>query len=129
MRKMMLTAAVLSMTGCVAHHDSSMGAHKTYNGARLYTAKCNTSPDACLEEAYITCKVADGGAYTEFYSDSHKGSSSYMDTTTGEVTWFNLQYQCTPTFGKQPKFAFRGAPAAIRANTKSKVVERINGDQ
>jgi hypothetical protein len=72
-------------------------------GVALNTAKCSQSSVGCLQEASQVC----GGKYSVVDSESHSGGL-LADALPGPVTWYSMTYQCGPSDGKMPTFAFRG---------------------
>jgi hypothetical protein len=73
------------------------------SGARTETANCMYSSTGCMQQASQTC----GGPYQVLDSDSHSGGL-VADLMPGPVTWYALTYQCGPSDGKMPTFAFKG---------------------
>lgn len=72
------------------------------------TTKCPRSPNACIAEAMQIC----GGSYAVLDSESHAGGI-VSDALPGPVTWYQMTYQCGPSNGMQPNFAFRGPSPGI----------------
>lgn len=90
-------AAVLS--GCVSSGENVPGP----SGKAVSQTKCNGSPNACLKAANKECK----GPYQVIDSSSNAGGM-VADIIPGPFTWYRMSYQCGPSDGKMPAFAFRG---------------------
>jgi hypothetical protein len=79
------------------------------SGATVYTAKCHPSSDACFQKASATC----AGPYLVVNSERYWGG---ILTESGAGTmWYAMTYQCGPSDGKMPTFAFRDGPT-VNAN-------------
>jgi hypothetical protein len=71
-------------------------------------AKC-VQTDACFKKAAETC----GGPYQVIESESQLYDSG--NRILGSAIWYSMTYQCGPSDGKMPTFAFRGGPT-VNAN-------------
>jgi hypothetical protein len=92
--------AAVCLSGCMETAGPSFNGP---TGAALNTAKCSQSSVGCLQKASQVC----GGPYSVVDSDSHSGGL-VADVLPGPVTWYSMTYQCGPSDGKMPAFAFRG---------------------
>jgi hypothetical protein len=79
------------------------------SGAAVNTAKCSSSSDGCLQKASQTCG---GHPYQVLDSESHLGGL-LTDAFGSVATWYTMTYQCGPSDGKLPTFAFRGPPQSV----------------
>ena len=96
-----LVAVVTSgLSGCM---ETAGPALNGPSGKPLSTAKCSYSSSGCLQQASQAC----AGPYQVLDSESHAGGL-VADILPGPVTWYTLTYQCGPSDGKMPTFAFRG---------------------
>jgi hypothetical protein len=91
------------------------GVYYPPSGATFNTAKCSHTSDACFQKAAATC----GGPYQVIDSESHAGGT-LADVLPGPVTWYGMTYQCGPSDGKMPTFAFRGGPT-VNANINQNI--------
>src|ERR1700761_1234790 len=98
---LVLAFAGLTLSACMTSGDTFTGP----SGAKANTAKCNQSPDGCYKTASATC----GGSYQVLDSERHPGGA-FADLIPGPITWYVMTYQCGPSDGKLPTFAFRGLP-------------------
>jgi hypothetical protein len=109
LRHLLLGIAVMAVSGCMETAGPSFNGP---SGALVSTAKCNRSSVGCLQNASQAC----GGPYQVLDSESHAGGL-LADVMAGPVTWYSMTYQCGPSDGKMPAFAFRGpqyvAPAEV----------------
>jgi hypothetical protein len=99
-RYLWLGITAIALSGCMET------AGPTFNGPSgtpVNTAKCMYSSASCMQQASGTCH----GPYQVLDSDSHSGGL-VADLMPGPVTWYALTYQCGPSDGKMPAFAFRG---------------------
>ncbi|MCC8954110.1 hypothetical protein H8B02_11750 [Bradyrhizobium sp. Pear77] len=102
-----LCVAAIGLGACdVTSGNSFVGP----SGATVNTAKCSQSSDACFKKAAATC----GGSYQVINSESHAGGA-FADAVEGPITWYVMTYQCGPSDGRMPTFAFRGGPT-VNAN-------------
>jgi hypothetical protein len=102
LRYLSLGIVIFGLTGCM---ETAGPSFKGPSGATVSTAKCSQSSAGCLQQASQAC----GGPYQVVDSDSHSGGL-LADAMPGRVTWYSLSYQCGPSDGKMPTFAFRGPP-------------------
>ena len=100
LRCLLLGIAAMSLSGCMETAGSSFNGP---SGAAVNTAKCSQSSTGCFQKASQTC----GGPYLVLDSESHAGGL-LADAMVGPVTWYTMTYQCGPSDGKMPTFAFRG---------------------
>jgi hypothetical protein len=112
-RWLLLCVAFIGLSGCMETAGPSFNGP---TGTALNTAKCSQSSVGCLQKASQVC----GGQYSVVDSESHSGGL-LADILPGPVTWYALTYQCGPSDGKMPTFAFRGQqyvePATVVVNT------------
>jgi hypothetical protein len=101
-RWLTLSIAAVSLSACDLTSGSTFTAP---SGAVANTAKCSQSSTGCFKKAAATC----GGPYLVLDSESHSGGV-LADAVAGPVTWYSMTYQCGPSDGKMPIFAFRGSP-------------------
>jgi hypothetical protein len=106
-RLALLGAAGIGLAACDLTSGNSFTGP---SGATVNTAKCSQSSDPCYKKAAATC----AGPYQVVDSESHAGGA-LVDSTPGPVTWYTMTYQCGPSDGKMPTFAFRGGPT-VNAN-------------
>src|SRR5262249_8026577 len=106
LRLLLLSTAGVSLSACTTTGD----AFTTPSGPTANTAKSNNSRDACFKKASQTC----GGPYQVLESESHAGGA-LADLFPGPVTWYVMTYQCGPSDGRLPEFAFRGG-ATVNEN-------------
>jgi hypothetical protein len=99
-RYLLLCIAAIGLSGCMETAGPSFNGP---SGAALNTAKCSQSSVGCLQKASQVC----GGQYSVVDSESHSGGL-LADVLPGPVTWYGMTYQCGPSDGKMPTFAFRG---------------------
>jgi hypothetical protein len=111
LRFFLLGAACVGLTSCITSGDTFTAP----SGATASTVKCNQSPNGCFKQASQTC----GGPYQVLDSESHAGGA-LADAIPGPVTWYVMTYQCGPSDGKMPAFAFRGMPT-VNANVNENV--------
>lgn len=102
-----LGAAAASLSACDVTSGNSFASP---SGAVVNRTKCSQSSDACFQKAAATC----GGPYQVIESESHPGRL-FEDAMPGPVTWYAMTYQCGPSDGKMPTFAFKGGPT-VNAN-------------
>jgi hypothetical protein len=102
-----ICVAAVSLSACDLTSGNSFASP---SGAVVNRAKCSQSSDFCFKAAAATC----GGPYQVIESESHPGGV-LADQIPGPVTWFTMTYQCGPSDGKMPTFAFRGGPT-VNAN-------------
>jgi hypothetical protein len=102
-----LCAAAVSLSACDVTSSNSFASP---SGAVVNRAKCSQSSDTCFQKASATC----GGPYQVIESESHPGRL-LEDAMPGPVTWYTMTYQCGPSDGKMPTFAFQGGPT-VNAN-------------
>jgi hypothetical protein len=102
-----LSAAAVSLSACDVTTGNTFASP---SGAVVNTAKCSHSSDSCFQKAAATC----GGPYQVIESESHPGRL-FEDAMPGPVTWYTMTYQCGPSDGKMPTFAFKGGPT-VNAN-------------
>jgi hypothetical protein len=95
-----LTAAGLTLSACVKPEQTTTTGP---TGKTMATVKCSQSPNGCYESAATTCT----GSYNVLDSYS-KAGGLVADIIPGPVTWYYMTYQCGPTNGRLPSFAFRG---------------------
>lgn len=93
-------AIALALSSCVS---SSGEAVPGPSGKLVQQTKCNGSSDGCLKTAAKACK----GPYQVVDSSSNAGGL-FADVLPGPVTWYRMTYQCGPSDGRMPQFAFRG---------------------
>jgi hypothetical protein len=103
-----LSVAAISLSACDI--TSSSNSFASPSGAVVNRAKCSRSSDFCFKTAADTCS----GPYQVIESESHAGGA-LTDTSPGPITWYSMTYQCGPSDGKMPTFAFRGGPT-VNAN-------------
>jgi hypothetical protein len=94
-----IAALVIGLSGCVASSDAVPGP----SGKVVQQTKCNGSPNGCLKTAAATCK----GPYQVVDSSSNAGGL-VADIIPGPITWYRMTYECGPSDGRMPAFAFRG---------------------
>ena len=99
-RMVLFCLVALGLSGCMETAGPSFNGP---TGAALNTAKCSQSSVGCLQKASQVC----GGQYSVVDSESHSGGL-VADLLPGPVTWYAMTYQCGPSDGKMPTFAFRG---------------------
>jgi len=99
--------AAVSLSACDLTSGNSFASP---SGAVVNRAKCSQSSDSCFQKAAATC----GGPYQVVDSESHAGRL-LEDAMPGPVTWYTMTYQCGPSDGKMPAFAFRGG-STVNAN-------------
>lgn len=104
-RVVLLALVATGLSGCITEQSS----FTSPTGAVANKAKCSTSPDGCFQQASKTCS----GPYQVLDSESHAGGA-LADLVPGPVTWYSMTYQCGPSNGQMPAFAFRGAPVVVR---------------
>jgi len=102
-----LSAAAISLSACNVTSGNSFASP---SGAVVNRAKCSQSSDSCFKAAAASC----GGPYQVIESESHPGRL-LEDAMPGPVTWYTMTYQCGPSDGKMPTFAFKGGPT-VNAN-------------
>jgi hypothetical protein len=112
LRCLLLCVAAFSLSGCDLTSGNS---YASPSGATFNTAKCSHTSDACFQKAAATC----GGPYQVIDSESHPGGT-LADVLPGPVTWYAMTYQCGPSDGKMPTFAFRGGPT-VNANINQNI--------
>jgi hypothetical protein len=100
MRNLVILALCGALAGCM---ETAGPAFNGPSGTPVNTAKCSYSSTGCLKQAADMCR----GPYQVLDSDSHSGGL-VADVLPGPVTWYSLTYQCGPSDGKLPAFAFRG---------------------
>lgn len=100
MKNIVLLLAALAVSGCAASNGEEIAGP---SGKPMREAKCSGSPNACLKTAASTCK----GPYQVLDSSSNAGGL-VADILPGPVTWYRMSYQCGPSDGRMPTFAFRG---------------------
>jgi hypothetical protein len=100
LRCLLLVVAAISLSGCLTSGNS----FQSPSGAIVNTAKC-TNTDACFQKAAATC----GGPYQVIESERQLYDSG--NRILGSVVWYSMTYQCGPSDGKMPTFAFRDGPA------------------
>lgn len=105
-----LGAAAVTLPACDLTSSNSFASP---SGAIVNRAKCSHSSDSCFQTAAAAC----GGPYQVIESESHPGRL-LEDTMPGPITWYTMTYQCGPSDGKMPAFAFRGGlpPTTVNAN-------------
>src|ERR1700733_14429297 len=110
LRCLLLCVAAASLSGCDITSGNSFASP---SGATFNTAKCSHTSDACFQKAAATC----AGPYQVVDSESHSGGA-LADLTPGPVIWYGMTYQCGPSDGKMPTFAFRvgGGPPPTTVN-------------
>ncbi|AUC99895.1 hypothetical protein CWS35_28985 [Bradyrhizobium sp. SK17] len=96
----LLLATTAGLSGCMETAGPSFNGP---SGKPVSTAKCYASSAGCLQQASQAC----AGPYQVLDSESHSGGL-VADLMPGPVTWYTLTYQCGPSDGKMPTFAFRG---------------------
>jgi hypothetical protein len=101
-RYLVLCIAAIGLSGCMETANPSFNGP---SGAALNAAKCSQSSVGCLQKASQVC----GGHYSVVDSESHSGDL-LADVLPGPVTWYGMTYQCGPSDGKMPTFAFGGQP-------------------
>ena len=111
LRYFWLGVACLTLSACITTGDTFTGP----SGATANTAKCNQSPNGCYKQASETCK----GPYLVLDSESHAGGT-LADLIPGPVTWYVMTYQCGPSDGRLPTFAFKGGPT-VNANINENI--------
>jgi hypothetical protein len=99
-RYLLLCIAAVGLSGCMETAGPSFNGP---SGAALNTAKCSQSSVGYLQKASQVC----AGQYSVVDSESHSGGL-LADILPGPVTWYGMTYQCGPSDGKMPTFAFRG---------------------
>jgi hypothetical protein len=99
-RYLLLCIAAVGLSGCMETAGPSFNGP---SGAALNTAKCSQSSVGCLQKASQVC----AGQYSVVDSESHSGGL-LADILPGPVTRYGMTYQCGPSDGKMPTFAFRG---------------------
>jgi hypothetical protein len=99
-RHLLLGILAIGLSGCMETAGPSFNGP---SGTPVSTAKCSQSSVGCLQKASQTC----GGQYLVLDSESHSGGL-LADALPGPVTWYGMTYQCGPSDGKMPTFAFRG---------------------
>lgn len=104
-RSVLLALVASCLCGCMTEQSSFTAP----SGATVSKAKCSASPNGCFQEASKTCS----GPYQVIDSESHAGGA-LADLVPGPVTWYSMTYQCGPSNGQMPTFAFRGAPVVVR---------------
>jgi hypothetical protein len=102
-----VSVAAVSLSACDLTSNNSFTAP---SGAAVNSTKCSQSSTACFQQATATC----GGPYLVLDSESHAGRL-LEDAMPGPVTWYSMTYQCGPSDGKMPTFAFRGG-STVNAN-------------
>ena len=100
LRRLLPVIVAMSLSGCL---ETSGPSFNGPSGAAVNTAKCSVSSTGCMQNASKTC----GGPYLVLDSESHSGGL-LADAMTGPVTWYTMTYQCGPSDGKMPTFAFKG---------------------
>jgi hypothetical protein len=116
LRYLLLCVAALSLSGCDLTSGNSF---PSPSGATFNTAKCSHTSDSCLQKAAATC----GGPYQVISSESHSGGA-FADLTPGPVTWYGMTYQCGPSDGKMPVFAFGGGPLPTTVNANINIKQQ-----
>jgi hypothetical protein len=101
-RYLLLGIAAIVLVGCM---ETSGASFNGPSGIPITTVKCTQSSVSCLQKASQAC----GGPYLVLDSESHAGGL-LADAIAGPVTWYSMTYQCGPSDGKLPTFAFRGQP-------------------
>jgi hypothetical protein len=99
-RYLLLGIAAMGLSGCMETAGPSFNGP---SGTAVNTAKCGQASVGCLQKASQVC----GGQYLVLDSESHSGGL-LADALPGPVTWYGMTYQCGPSDGKMPTFAFRG---------------------
>ena len=97
---MILFFALGALSACASSNGEDIPGP---SGKPLKETKCNGSPTACLKTAAASCK----GPYQVIDSSSNAGGI-FADVLPGPVTWYRMRYQCGPSDGRMPTFAFRG---------------------
>lgn len=110
LRCLLLCVAAASLSGCDLTSGNSFASP---SGAIVNRAKC-VQTDACFEKAAATC----GGPYQVIESESQLYDSG--NKILGSVIWYSMTYQCGPSDGKMPTFAFRGGPT-VNANINENI--------
>jgi hypothetical protein len=108
----LLCVAAVGLSGCDLTSGNSFASP---SGAMVNRAKCSHSSDSCFQAAAATC----AGPYQVIESESHPGGT-LADVLPGPVTWYTMTYQCGPSDGKMPTFAFRGGPT-VNANINQNI--------
>ena len=75
------------------------------DGRLIKNIKCKSDPNLCLEGASASCIESDM-KYQVIKSHSTSGNR-FSDMDSGVLTWYNMTYECGPSDGKLPEFAFQ----------------------
>ena len=99
--QILLFIVIILLSGCLAKTSTSSFSGPT--GKSLFKTKCNVDTSKCFAEASSKCR----GSYNVIDSESHAGGT-LADIIPGPVTWYSMTYECGPSNGKYPSFAFQG---------------------
>lgn len=100
MKRIALFCVGMALTGCATSNSEEVIGP---SGKPVREAKCSGSATACFKSAASSCK----GSYQVIDSSSNAGGL-LADVIPGPVTWYRMTYQCGPSDGRMPSFAFRG---------------------